>query len=442
MPTNIGKFTVFGAIEQKWLSLGGSKGLLGDPLSNEGATFDGVGRAQTFRGGVVSWHPQIGPHEVHGAILARWLEVGRERFGYPITDESSCPDKIGRFNHFRALQFPGPPESSIYWSPSTGPHDVFGAIRDKWASLGFERSVLGYPTSSASPTFDGAGAAQTFQGGVISWHPTIGAHEVHGAILARWLEAGRERFGHPTTDETPTPDSIGRFNHFRSVELPGGPESSIYWSPSTGPHDVFGAIRDKWASLGFERSVLGYPVESAHAQAGGGATQRFQGGVITWTSTGGPAEHEVSGDTVKFDSGKVNSNLPLNGSVQLVVQRSGNFTFTCNAHDAGFDNISYAMVAILVTAPGTAFQFVHNGHVEGTSAGLPLGTPQRDDHFFASDNNPGIVAHFDEIIASGRLLATLTGEDKLAGAIQDLLAEAAKEAAEAGIKALVEVIAA
>ena len=64
MPTNVGTFTVFGAIEQKWLSLGGVGGLLGAPLSNESPTFDGAGRAQTFQKGIVSWHPTIGAHEV------------------------------------------------------------------------------------------------------------------------------------------------------------------------------------------------------------------------------------------------------------------------------------------------------------------------------------------------------------------------------------------
>lgn len=172
MPTKVGAFSVFGAIEQKWLQLGGARGFLGAPLSNESPTFDGPGRAQTFKGGIISWHPTIGAHEVHGAILTRWLDAGREQFGHPITDELTCPG--GKFNHFRALQFhqEPPPESSIYWSPATGAHDVFGAIRDKWASLGFERGALGFPVSSAHD--QKGGAIQHFQGGVITWTPAGG----------------------------------------------------------------------------------------------------------------------------------------------------------------------------------------------------------------------------------------------------------------------------
>jgi hypothetical protein len=35
---------------------------------------------------------------------------------------------------------------------------------------------------------------------------------------------------------------------------------SIYWTPHTGPMIVHGSIRDVWATLGWERGYLGYPV--------------------------------------------------------------------------------------------------------------------------------------------------------------------------------------
>lgn len=50
--------------------------------------------------------------------------------------------------------------------------------------------------------------------------------------------------------------------------------------------DVFGAIGDKWASMGWERSSLGYPV-SAEQDQDGGRIQRFQGGALFWTPQGG-----------------------------------------------------------------------------------------------------------------------------------------------------------
>jgi len=172
---------VIGAIREKWIARGGEVGF-GAPLDVERPTFDGIGRAQPFKGGgTISWHPEIGAFAVWGAIGAKWISVGRERFGYPINDESPCPDGHGRFNHFRAMQIAGHPEASIYWTPSTGAHEVHGAIRAKWASLGWERSPLGYPTSDE---LDAGGGARrsNFQHGFIRWTRTGGA-VVHGPVL-------------------------------------------------------------------------------------------------------------------------------------------------------------------------------------------------------------------------------------------------------------------
>ena len=48
MPTISDGFTVLGAIEEKWLSIGGPTGHFGHPVSQEIATFDGVGRFRKF----------------------------------------------------------------------------------------------------------------------------------------------------------------------------------------------------------------------------------------------------------------------------------------------------------------------------------------------------------------------------------------------------------
>jgi uncharacterized protein with LGFP repeats len=178
---------VIGAIRDKWLALGGEAGF-GAPLDIERPTFDGVGRTQAFSGGrFISWHPQIGAFAVEGDIGAKWLSLGREQFGYPITDEQPCPDHRGRFNHFRAMQLPGHPEASIYWTPFTGAHEVGGAIRDAWASQGWEHTTqetgLGYPTSDEHDWPDHPqGRISTFQFGEIHWTPQLGAQIVSRRI--------------------------------------------------------------------------------------------------------------------------------------------------------------------------------------------------------------------------------------------------------------------
>jgi hypothetical protein len=328
---------------------------------------------------------------------------------------------------------------TVQTTETTPAIDVYGAIKDKWDAMGGALGALGQPLDNEADTPNG-GRAQTFQKGLVSWHPETGAHVVWGLIGQRWIELGREAFAFPITDEINSADGVGRFNHFRAVHLPGKPESSIYWSAASGAHEVYGAIRDKWAELGWEQGICRYPVEAEHDQQGAGRTQRFQGGVITWTAQGGTAEHEISGDTAAFDTGTLDSDLPLGGSAHLVVFSNGNFSFSGHAHDSGFSNISYGLAAVLVTATGAAFTLTHQGHVEGTIAGLPFGTPDRNDDFRQDGHSDELAQNWATIQESGRLFGTLTGEDKLVGALQDLLSGAAKAAAAAGVAAAIALL--
>ncbi|NIH83792.1 uncharacterized protein with LGFP repeats [Amycolatopsis granulosa] len=81
-----------------------------------------------------------------------------------------------------------------------------------------------------------------------------------------------------------TPDGTGRYNHF---SLAAG--ASVYWTPSTGAHAVQGAIRDKWAALGWETSALGYPTSDEYGVTGG-RRNNFQHDYITWFSANGTTQ--------------------------------------------------------------------------------------------------------------------------------------------------------
>jgi uncharacterized protein with LGFP repeats len=164
---------------------------------------------------------------------------------------------------------------------------VYGAILDKWASLQWAAGPLGFPTSSEADVPDHVGRFNDFEHGMMYWRREIGAFAVWGLIGQRWNQLGREQFGYPVTDETGTPDGVGRFNHFRRFWPDGRTsDASIYWTPQTGAHEVYGAIRDKWASMGWERGQLGYPLEAEH-DFQGGRIQHFQHGALFWTSQGG-----------------------------------------------------------------------------------------------------------------------------------------------------------
>lgn len=184
-------------------------------------------------------------------IQARYDALGGTKgfLGAATIAVTICPDGIGYYRHFKG--------GSIYWSPATGAHEVHGLIRQKWAALGWERSFLGYPRTDETLGQDpkGEGRFNHFQHGSIYWHPVSGTFEVHGAILAKYRALGAEAsvLGYPATDETGTPDGIGRFNHFQ--------RGSIYWTPSTSAHEVHGLIRNFWAQHGWERNAqLGYPL--------------------------------------------------------------------------------------------------------------------------------------------------------------------------------------
>lgn len=269
-------------IQEKYASLEGSNGFLGAPTTPERASSDGVGRYRHYANGSIYWHPDIGAFEIHGSIRAKWSQIGSERssLGYPLTDERATPDRTGRYNHFQ--------RGSIYWTPETGAHIIRGAIRYKWSQLGWERSLLKYPTTDEIKTPGGTGYYNHFQGGSIYWTQATGAHEVHGAIRTKWAQLGWEKsfLKFPTTDERKTPDNKGRYNHFQ-----GG---SIYWTPQTGAHEVHGSIRQKWAQLGWERGILKYPITDEKSTPDRrGRYNHFEEGSIYWTPQTGA--HEVHG---------------------------------------------------------------------------------------------------------------------------------------------------
>jgi hypothetical protein len=93
-------------------------------------------------------------------------------------------------------------------------------------------------------------------------------------------ELGSRFLGGPTSEIRIAPDGIGRYREFQNA--------SVYWSPQTGAHEVHGAIRDKWLSLGGPAGELGYPVsDETGAPDGYSRISRFQHGWITWNDRAG-----------------------------------------------------------------------------------------------------------------------------------------------------------
>ncbi len=278
-----GVTAVYGRIHEKYVALG-AHAFLGAPSVDELPGKVGNGRFSHFEGGpttgagTIYWTPDSGAAAVYGPVREKWIETGAEAgvLGHPTTDLAATPDGVGRYSHFV--------NSSIYWTANTGAHFVLGAIREKWKAIGWER-YFGYPTTDETATPDGVGRYNHFsQGGSIYWTPSTGAYEVHGWIRERWAAVGWENgLGYPTTDETWTPNGTGKYNHFRK----GNEEHSIYWRFGTSSaFDVRGAIRNRWRQLGWETSYLGFPT-SGEYDVPGGKRSDFQNGYIVFTAATG-----------------------------------------------------------------------------------------------------------------------------------------------------------
>ena len=113
----------------------------------------------------------------------------------------------------------------------------------------------------------------------IYYSPASGAHEVHGDIRAKYNAKGGPDSDLllPATDETATPDRVGRYNHFSG-------NGSIYWHPNTGPMEVRGGIRWRWSQTGWEQGSYGFPTsdELSIKQNPWQWYSSFQNGVIFW----------------------------------------------------------------------------------------------------------------------------------------------------------------
>lgn len=315
-----GAHVILGGIKATWLSMGGARGQLGYPTTDELATADGVGRYNTFNGPAapsIYWSPTSGAHYVWGAIKAEWVSRGSERgLGYPMTDEVCGLRDGGCAQHFSN-------SSSVYYSAVSGAHALTGAIRDKYASLGWQNGTLAYPTvDAAGPLPTGGGFAQHFQGGSIYYTGATGAHEVWGGIRVEWAATGWEgNLGYPTTDEFCGLRNGGCGQHFSN-------SASIYWSPASGGHLVRGMIRGQYAALGWETSQLGYPtVDEVCGLKEGGCAEHFQGGSIYYTPATGA--HEVWGSMRAYWSaaGWQNSSLgyPTSNEYRVGVDIRQNF---------------------------------------------------------------------------------------------------------------------
>lgn len=158
--------------------------------------------------------------------------------------------------------------------------DASDAITAAWDAAGGETSVLGAARGDVYPV--GAGFAQDFAGGKIFFTPETGARSLYGAVLDKYESLGgpaNSDLGFPNINEVPglvSPDS--RVATFSASDSP-----VIFWTPEHGAYVVRGAINAGWDKLGSSTGPLGVPVGD-ETYDGAVVTQKFSGGELSWSS--------------------------------------------------------------------------------------------------------------------------------------------------------------
>jgi GH25 family lysozyme M1 (1,4-beta-N-acetylmuramidase) len=256
-----------------------SRSWIGNPWGPIACGLVNNGCYQIFQGGSIQWSPTTGAHAIRdGAIRGTYQRSGSENgpLGYPVVGPEICGLKGGGCYQM----FQG---GAIIWTGTGIQISPAGPIRDRYAAMGFENGVMGYPTSGQVCGYAAAGCVQTFQGGDIYWSPSSGAYAVAaGAIRASFQRLGSEngQTGYPVSNEVCGLKNGGCYQFFQ-----GG---SMIWSSATGAHfSPFGSIRGVWASQNFENGWLGYPYTDEYCSSSSECRQDFQGGSLIWTPKAG-----------------------------------------------------------------------------------------------------------------------------------------------------------
>lgn len=233
---------------------------------------------QEFQRGRIMYHDSIGvAFEMHGVIWAFYKRYARKSaLGYLVTDEGNSTKRGARKSLFS--------KGGIYWSRGTGAQPVVGQIYLDYENLG-EAAAIGLP--QRAETNVSGGKVQIFEHArMYQATGAARAHEVHGAILSRFLATGGvRRWGFPVTDEVDVlrgGSSAGSSTVIgKSSEVQG---ATFFWSSRTGAFEVHGDIRRKYLELDGPAGKLGFPTSDERdiSGASGSKMNTFHQGSICW----------------------------------------------------------------------------------------------------------------------------------------------------------------
>ncbi len=167
----------------------------------------------------------------------------------------------------------------LVWSQATGAWESKGSIRERWAQLGYQSGVLGYPVGPENYDASKGVWWQAFQNGALMGNGTSGFWESTGPTRDRWAQLGYQSgvLGYPIGKLETAPNGTAAWQQYQNGYL--------VWSQATGAWESKGSIRERWAQLGYQSGVLGYPVGPENYDATTATwSQKFEGGTITHTA--------------------------------------------------------------------------------------------------------------------------------------------------------------
>jgi hypothetical protein len=268
-------------ISKKYAALGGATGFLGKVVEAERALSDGRGRRARYEHGNIYWTSTTGAHEVHGALLTEYGNQGGSAgiLRYPTSDTLTVTGGTTKYSNFEG--------GRIYYRGSVGTFAEPQPFFAKHEKLGGVHGLLGFPSGDPRNSADGRSRYQNFERGRI-YHQGSRVVEIHGAVftLHESLTGVRGPLGYPVTDLVSAGDDRGKTQWFET--------GFVWYTPTTGAHALWGKIADRYIANGHVKSYLQYPTSEPKAVGDGRGTYATfeRGRIYASTTTDG---HDVHG---------------------------------------------------------------------------------------------------------------------------------------------------
>ncbi|MBY6069543.1 hypothetical protein KUW17_22595 [Leisingera aquaemixtae] len=188
-----------GALQTKYIQMGGQNSVLGDKIGAERIDQDWsgrLGRVQVYENGMC-WTDGVNAFCIWGSIYDHWRNLDGlsvPHLGFPAMDQRRAPRDDGWFCHFHGTPQHG--MGSIYHGDLEPACEIHGAIRSEYASHGWEFGngwLLTDEVPNGEPPFGQSGASSEARLGKMWWSPPYGAHSLPAQVNTLY-----EQFGGPS----------------------------------------------------------------------------------------------------------------------------------------------------------------------------------------------------------------------------------------------------